>query len=481
MVMKRCDQGHDYDAGKHSMCPVCGGGVPDSDIAALKSSDDFFTQAWDEINDQNKTPNKALWAKAFAFAQGDEKRTQAKYIELRVSQLETNYLQLKEIQVQANYAASCIPFTDSETGMEFIFVKGGCFDMGDTYGDGFDDEKPVHEVCLSDFHIGKYPVTQGQWKAIMRDNPSHFQDCGDNFPVENISWNDVQEFIRTLNNKSGKKYRLPTEAEWEYAARSGGKKEKYAGTSSSDNDLGEYAWYEGNAENRAHPVGQKKPNGLGLYDMSGNVWEWVEDVFGNNYYRKSPRDNPRGPGSGGFWRIPDRVIRGGSFNRDAHRSRATIRSGEYQDGRFMNVGFRLSASVLQERIAIDPENITQQKQPKQEQESTAAMTKGAFVPPKSSPQESAVFAAPTEKPRQLMSSRVNKGKSWFKWVLYILGAASVVKLLFAFGHNDPGKKITESLFFFFGGLILFGGGAFVLGWLTGAAPDSKKNTDGVSN
>ncbi|MCX5815237.1 MAG: formylglycine-generating enzyme family protein, partial [Proteobacteria bacterium] len=129
-------------------------------------------------------------------------------------------------------------FTDPVTGMEFVFVKGGCFDMGDTSGST--NEKPVHNVCVSDFSISKYEVSQGQWKAIMGNNPSRFSSCGDTCPVETVSWNDVHNFIQKLNSRTGKSYRLPTEAEWEYAARSGGKKEKYAGTSSNSN-LGSYA------------------------------------------------------------------------------------------------------------------------------------------------------------------------------------------------------------------------------------------------
>jgi formylglycine-generating enzyme required for sulfatase activity len=112
--------------------------------------------------------------------------------------------------------------------MPFVFVKGGCYQMGDTFGDGKSDEKPVHDVCVSDFYMGKYEVTQGQWKRIMGNNPSSFSGCGDNCPVENVSWKDVQDFISRLNRQSGKRYRLPTEAEWEYAARSGGKREKWA-------------------------------------------------------------------------------------------------------------------------------------------------------------------------------------------------------------------------------------------------------------
>ena len=183
--------------------------------------------------------------------------------------------------------------------IEMVYVKGGCYQMGDTFGDGSKDEKPVHEVCVSDFLMGKHEVTQGQWKKIMGHNPSHYYDCGDDCPVENVSWNDVQEFIAKLNSLTGKKYRLPTEAEWEYAARSGGKQEKYSG----GNDFDDVAWVK-----QTRSVGQKQANGLGLYDMSGNVWEWCSDWYASDYYRKSPRENPSGPSSGSR-----RVSRGGSY------------------------------------------------------------------------------------------------------------------------------------------------------------------------
>jgi len=227
--------------------------------------------------------------------------------------------------------------TKAETApeIEMVLVKGGCFQMGDTFGDGGSDEKPVHEVCIKDFYIGKYEVTQGQWQAVMGNNPSYFKGCGYNCPVENVSWDDAQEFIRKLNKMTGKKYRLPYEAEWEYAARSGGKKEQWAGTSNL-NDIEDYAWYSENSEKSTHPVGQKKPNGIGIYDMSGNVDEWVSDYYDAKYYEKSPKETPTGPSSGS-----GKVLRGGSWSGTPLFVRASGRFGVAPSGRLTD-GFRLA-------------------------------------------------------------------------------------------------------------------------------------------
>ena len=225
------------------------------------------------------------------------------------------------------------PFTDPVTGMEFVFLKGGCFEMGDTFGDGLQDERPVHEVCVDDFYLGKYEVTQRQWEIVMGNNPSRFK--GRDHPVEQVSWNDVQQFISRLNEQSGQKFRLPTEAEWEYAARSGGRREKYAGTS-QEGELGQYAWYFVNSGSQTHPVGEKRPNGLGLYDMSGNVWEWCADWYGENSYQGSPINNPEGPFNGSY-----RVLRGGSWFNDPGNLRVGYRycfSPAYRAG---TIGFRL--------------------------------------------------------------------------------------------------------------------------------------------
>ena len=211
-----------------------------------------------------------------------------------------------------------------------VFVQGSSFMMGSNVGS--DIEKPIHQVTLSDFYIGKFQVTQAQWKTIIGGNPSYFK--GDDLPVERVSWDDVQEFIKKLNEKTGKKYRLPTEAEWEYAAL-GGQKSKGYKYSGSDN-LIEVAWYGDNSGGKTHPVGQKKANELGLYDMSGNVWECCADWYGSDYYKNSSRNNPIGPVTGSY-----RVIRGGSWYNDAFYWRVTDRRfGTTNNGDY-RLGFRL--------------------------------------------------------------------------------------------------------------------------------------------
>ena len=185
-------------------------------------------------------------------------------------------------------------FKDAATGMEFVLVKGD----GELY------------------YMGKYEVTQGQWQRIMGNNPSNFSNCGADCPVEQVSWNDAQQFIQRLNQRSGKQYRLPTEAEWQFACTSGGKNEEYCGGGNVD----AVAWYIGNSGNTTHAVGQKQPNGLGIYDMSGNVWEWVQDQYVGGSYR---------------------VGRGGSWSNYFERARSSRRSRSNPDDRGNNLGFRL--------------------------------------------------------------------------------------------------------------------------------------------
>ena len=215
-----------------------------------------------------------------------------------------------------------------------VYVSGGTFTMGATSeqgSDAYDWEKPAHSVTLSGYYIGKYEVTQELWEAVMGSNPSHFK--GDNLPVEMVSWDDVQEFLRKLNAMTGKRYRLPTEAEWEFAARGGNSSRgyKYSGS----NSLGSVAWYDDNSGSRPHAVGTKSPNELGIYDMSGIVWEWCQDWYGG--YSSSSQRNPKGPNSGS-----GRVIRGGSWDNDARNCRVSRRSFSTPGFRDYSLGFRLA-------------------------------------------------------------------------------------------------------------------------------------------
>ena len=217
--------------------------------------------------------------------------------------------------------------------IEMVFVKGGTFTMGATAEQGSDvysDEKPTHSVTVSDFYIGKYEVTQAQWRAVMGSNPSYFK--GDNLPVEQVTWNDVQEFIKKLNAQTGKRFRLPTEAEWEYAARGGNQSKgyKYSGS----NNISEVAWYKDNSNSKTHPVGQKTPNELGIYDMSGNVYEWCQDWYGD--YSSSSQTNPTGPSSGSY-----RVKRGSCWYYSARSCRVSNRGSNIPDSRSGSSGFRL--------------------------------------------------------------------------------------------------------------------------------------------
>jgi formylglycine-generating enzyme required for sulfatase activity len=221
--------------------------------------------------------------------------------------------------------------------IDMVFVKGGTFTMGATSEQGSgaaSNEKPTHSVTLSDYYIGKYEVTQAQWRAVMGNNPSYFK--GDNLPVECVSWNDVQVFIQRLNERTGKNFRLPTEAEWEYAARGGSQSKgyKYSGS----NTLDDVAWYYSNSSSKIHPVGHKRPNELGIYDMSGNVWEWCQDWYGG--YGSSSQTNPTGPSSGSY-----RVLRGGNRLDIANFCRVSFRSNYNPRTRYYDGGFRLACAV----------------------------------------------------------------------------------------------------------------------------------------
>ena len=226
-------------------------------------------------------------------------------------------------------------FTVNAVQFKMVRVKGVTFQMGDTSeqgSDAYDKEYPVHSVTLSDYYIGQTEVTQELWEAVMGSNPSYFE--GDNqCPVENVSWNDCQEFIKKLNRLTGKNFRLPTEAEWEYAARGGNKSKGYKYSGSNDADA--VAWYEKNSGGKTHPVETKQSNELGLYDMSGNVWEWCQDRYGK--YSSHSQNNPKGANTGS-----ERVLRGGCGYSIARHVQVSIRGSNTPDYRRYNFGLRLA-------------------------------------------------------------------------------------------------------------------------------------------
>jgi len=222
-------------------------------------------------------------------------------------------------------------------GIEMVFVPAGSFMMGAQSSidmENYNREKPIHKVTLNAFEMGKYEVTQRQWKAIMGSTPSKFKECGLDCPVEQVNLEEIQVFISKLSQRTGYDFRLPTEAEWEYACRSGGEKEKYCGGDNFD----QLAWYRRDFKNRTtHPVGKKTPNGLGIYDMSGNVNEWVQDWYAP--YPDESVHNPMGPESG-TWR----VIRGGSWSHHRIKNRSTYRFPTNVGYGIHFTGFRLAKS-----------------------------------------------------------------------------------------------------------------------------------------
>ncbi|MDR1458756.1 MAG: formylglycine-generating enzyme family protein [Bacteroidales bacterium] len=229
----------------------------------------------------------------------------------------------------------------AQSDIEMVFVQGGTFTMGCTSeqdDECRDKEKPAHKVTLSDFYIGRYEVTQAQWRAVMGSNPSRFKE--DSLPVETVSWDNVQEFIEKLNAVTGKNYRLPTEAEWEYAARGSNQSKgyKYSGS----NMIDDVAWYHDNSGRKTHSVGTKFPNELGIYDMNGNVWEWCSDRYGK--YKRKAQTNPAGASSGSY-----RVSRGGCWDGFELYCLVAFRGHSFPIYCEEIIGFRLACSSKQVR------------------------------------------------------------------------------------------------------------------------------------
>lgn len=217
--------------------------------------------------------------------------------------------------------------------IDMVRIEGGTFQMGSTSGRS--NEKPLHSVTVNAFEMGKYEITQGQWKAVMGNNPSSFSVC-DNCPVENVSWNEVQNFIKKLNAQTKKNYRLPTEAEWEFAARGGKKSRSYI--YSGSNDVNIVAWFLDNSESKMHQVGTRQPNELGLYDMTGNVSEWCSDWYGA--YVSSPEVNPKGSAKTDNLN-QEKVIRGSTINTNSPNSKVTMRMKGFPSKAYATTGFRL--------------------------------------------------------------------------------------------------------------------------------------------
>ncbi|MEM9896952.1 MAG: formylglycine-generating enzyme family protein [Bacteroidota bacterium] len=221
--------------------------------------------------------------------------------------------------------------------IQMVFVKGGQFEMGDQTGELWEACRPVHSVTIQDFYLSKYLVTQELWQAIMGNNPARFK--GAKRPVEEVSWEDAQQFVKKLNTLSKNSYRLPNESEWEYAARGGVYSQGYI--YSGSDKLSQVGWYDANSNDETHEVGQKLANELGLYDMSGNVYEWCEDDWHGDY--------GGAPDNGSAWidspRGANRVVRGGGWIDDAVRCRPASRV-RYRPGyRYYDIGFRLAMSL----------------------------------------------------------------------------------------------------------------------------------------
>ena len=238
------------------------------------------------------------------------------------------------LSMQPAFAQKTKADNGNQVTIDMVNVKGGRFDMGDD--SAALDRRPAHTVKLKDFSIGTYEVTQAQWKAVMGNNPSKYicDDC----PVTNVSWNDIQQFITKLNSMSGKTYRLPTEAEWEFAARGGVREnaenmKKYSGR----HVLQYIAWFGRNSNDHQHPVGKKRENELGIHDMTGNVEEWTNDWYGKDYFSRKDVENPQGPSGGN-----SKVVRGGSWKSEKEEVSVTRRAAYTPDSKSTSLGFRLA-------------------------------------------------------------------------------------------------------------------------------------------
>ena len=295
-------------------------------LTLLKGKDSNITELLLSL----KQPPFNISATFYVF---DNKRNKTVTLGTKEYRIEDNRLvtYTNEGKKDNNSYAGTKTYTVKGVSFKMVGVEGGTFQMGSNSGESH--EKPVHQVKLNSFSIGQTEVTQELWEAVMGSNPSNWK--GLKLPVEKVSWNDCQTFITKLNQHTGQQFRLPTEAEWEYAAR-GGNQSKGC-TYSGSNNIDEVAWYDDNSGDKSHEVATKAPNELGLYDMTGNVCEWCQDWYDDYYYSSSPINNPTGPSSGS-----SRVARGGSCYYDATSCRVASRYYSYPTNANGSFGFRLA-------------------------------------------------------------------------------------------------------------------------------------------
>lgn len=234
------------------------------------------------------------------------------------------YFQVEDVDAAELLPAKVNTYEVNGVSFDMVEVEGGNYLMGDDISDK-ENDKPAHKETIATFQIGKTEVTQELWEAVMGTNPSNFTGEA-NLPVEKVSWTDCNTFITKLNELTGKNFRLPTEAEWEYAARGSNKSQGY--TYSGSNTLDDVAWYKDNSDSKTHPVAQKQPNELGIYDMSGNVWEWISDKYSDNYSSARTSSN--------------RVIRGGGWGSTAASSRVANRNSYGESYAYGDLGLRLA-------------------------------------------------------------------------------------------------------------------------------------------
>jgi len=303
---------------------------------SVSAQDKVITRQKKQTTTQQATTKPKQTQQTEAKPKAQKQKTQTKVQPTESKKHQTQQAPKPQAQpraVSVSYDANSNSIVFGNHSYRMVYVSGGTFNMGATSeqgSDAYSDEKPVHRVTVSSYYIGQTEVTQALWQAVMGSNPSKWKS--DNLPVECVSWDDCQTFIEKLNANTGRTFRLPTEAEWEFAARGGNNSRgyKYSGSNYPD----DVAWYDSNSGSKTHTVATKQPNELGIYDMSGNVWEWCSDWYGN--YSSSSQTNPTGPNSGS-----GRVGRGGGWYFFAGYCRVSYRNFDAPDFRYGHLGLRL--------------------------------------------------------------------------------------------------------------------------------------------